>query len=134
MRALRIARGIRPGYAVAVLALAVDGLYVAVIAQQGTGVTSRVAFVAASLAGAGMVCASAELVAGPASGVGAAWAAATLWIWTVLGSASIGLLIAPGAVLATLALTRRKGTALEVGAGIAAALLLAVAGLAWTPA
>jgi hypothetical protein len=132
MRALRIARGIRPGYAAAVLALAVDGLYVAVIAQQDTGITSRVAFVAASVAGAGVVSATAELVAGLGGEVAAAGAAATLWVWTVLGILSIGLAVAPAAVFATGALMRRQQAAFGIALGIAAALLIATAGLAWT--
>jgi len=131
MRALRIARGIRPGHAAAVLAFAVDGLYLVVIAQQGTGVTGRVAFVAASIAGAGAVSAAAELVAGLGGELAAAGAAATLWIWTVLAAFSIGLLVAPAAVLATVALMRRQRTQLAVVLGIAAALLIAAAGLVW---
>jgi hypothetical protein len=51
----------------------------------------------------------------------------------VLGSASIGIAVAPAGVFAVVALTRRRETApLAVAAGIAAALLTAVAGLAWT--
>jgi hypothetical protein len=134
MRALRIAGGIRPGHWAALLAFAVDGLYLAVIARQDTGITGRVAFVALSIAGAGAVCATAELIPGLAAGVAAAWAAATLWIWTLLGAASIGILVAPAGVLAVVALTRRRETAFAVAAGIAAALLTAVAGLAWTSA
>jgi hypothetical protein len=133
MRALRIAHGLRPGYAAAVLAFAVDGLYLAVIAQQDTGVTGRVAFVAASIAAAGLACAAAESVVGLAGGVAAAWGASTLWIWTLLGALSIGLLGAPAGVLAVVALTRRRDTALAIALGIAAALLIAAAGLVWTP-
>ena len=134
MRVLRIPRGVPLGYAAALLAFAVDGLYLALIARQDTGWTSRIAFVAGSLAAAGTVCATAELCAGFAAGVGAAWAAATLWIWAVLAGASIGLLLAPAGVLATVALTRRAHGALAVAVGIAAALLVGAAGLAWTPA
>jgi hypothetical protein len=133
MRALRIAHGLRPGDAAAVLAFAVDGLYLAVIAQQDTGVTGRVAFVAASIAAAGLACAAAESVVGLAGGVAAAWGASTLWIWTLLGALSIGLLGAPAGVLAVLARTRRRDTALAIALGIAAALLIAAAGLVWTP-
>jgi hypothetical protein len=131
MRALRIARGFRPGYAAAVLAFAVDALYLALIAHQGNG-GSRVAFVATSIAAAGLVCAAAELFPGFPAGAGAAWAAATLWIWVVLGIFSIGLLVAPAGVLAVAALGRRERSPLAIALGIAAALLVAVAGLAWT--
>ena len=134
MRALRIARGIRPGYAAAVLAFAVDGLYLAVISHQGTGLTSRVAFVSGSIAGAGAVCATAELVVGVWGDVAATAAATTLWIWMMLGLLSIGVAVAPSAVLATIALTRRPHATPGVALGIVAALLIAVAGLAWTPA
>ena len=134
MRALRIAQGLRPGYAAAVLASAVDGLYLAVISHQDTGITSRVAFVAASIAGAGAISAAAELAAGLKGGVAATWAAATLWTWTALGAFSIGLLVAPAAVLATVALTRRNETALAIAPGIVAAVLTAAAVLVWTPA
>jgi hypothetical protein len=134
MRALRLAGGIRPGYAAAVLAFAADGLYLAVIAHQDTGITGRVVFVAASLAGAGAVAATAELLAGRAAGVAAAWAAATLCIWTLLGVFSIGLAVAPAGAFAVVALNRRRDPAFVVAAGIVAAALTAVAGLAWTPA
>ncbi len=134
MRAFCIAGGIRPGQLAAVLAFAADALYLTVISQQESGVNGRVAFVAASLAGAGAICATAEVVSGPGGGVAAAWAAATLWIWTVLGAFSIGLVLAPAGVFAVVALTRRQETTLAIAAGIAAALLTAAAGLAWTPA
>jgi hypothetical protein len=134
MRALRIARGIRPGHAAALWAFAVDGLYVSLIAQQETGINGRVVFVAASIAGAGAACAAAELSDGFAGGVGAAWAAATLWIWTMLAIFSIGILVAPAGALAVAALTRRHTSAFAIASGIGAALLTAAAGLAWTPA
>jgi hypothetical protein len=132
MRALRTTVGIHPGYAAAFGAFAVDALYLATITQQDTGITKRVVFVAASIAGAGAVCATAELRAGFAGGVAAAWAAATLWIWVVLGAFSIGLVVAPAGVFAVIALTRRRDRALPVAAGIVAALLTAAAGLVWT--
>ncbi len=132
LRTARIARSIPPALAAAVLAFAADGLYLALIEQQGNGVGSRVVFVAASLAGAGAACATADLAATAVGGAVAAWAVATLWAWVVLGVASIGLAFVPAALLATVALTRRRAPDLAVAAGIAAALLLAAAGLAWT--
>jgi biopolymer transport protein ExbB/TolQ len=51
----------------------------------------------------------------------------------VLGALSIGILVVPAGIFATIALTRRRAHPLVVAAGIALALLIAVAGLAWTP-
>lgn len=127
MHALRI----HPGYTAAFCALAVDGLYLATIAQQGNG-GSRAAFVAASIATAGLAAAVAESCAGLAAGLSAAWAAATLWIWVVLGVLSVGILVVPAALFATVALTRGRVHPLAIAAGIACALLIAAAGLAWT--
>jgi len=124
---------IHPGYAAAVCALAVDGLYLAVIHGQGNGGGSRVAFVACSLALAGVAAAAAENRASLAAGLAAAWAAGTLWIWAFLGAFSIGLLVAPAGVFATIALTRRRAHPGVIAAGTALALLLAVAGLVWAP-
>jgi hypothetical protein len=130
MHALRI----HPGYAAALCALAVDGVYLALIAQQGNGGGSRVVFVAASIGTAGVAAATAEGCAGLAAGVAAGWATATLWTWVVLGGASIGILVVPAGIFATVALTRRRAQPFVVAAGIAIALLIAAAGLAWTPA
>jgi hypothetical protein len=130
MHALRV----HPGYVAALCALVVVGLYLALIAQQGEGGGSRVAFVAASIATAGVAAAAAENSTTLAGGIAAAWAAATLWIWAALAILSIGILIAPAGVFATIALMRRKAHPLVITAGIAIALLIAVAGLAWTPA
>jgi drug/metabolite transporter (DMT)-like permease len=130
MHALRI----HPGYLAALCAFAVDGLYLALIAQQGNGGGSRVAFVAASVAAAGIAAAAAEGSTAVAEGLAAAWATATLWIWVVLGALSIGILIVPAGIFATIALTRRRAHPLVIAAGIAVALLIAAAGLAWTPA
>ena|SRR5437763_986715 len=129
MHALRV----HPGYLAALCAFAVDGLYLATVSQQGTGITSRVVFVAVSIATAGVAAAAAEGQAAHAGSLAAAWATATLWIWVVLGSLSIGILVVPAGIFATLALTRRSAHPLVVAAGIALALLIAVAGLAWTP-
>jgi hypothetical protein len=130
MHALRV----HPGYVAALCALVAVGLYLALIAQQGEGGGSRVAFVAASIGTAGLAAAAAESSATLAGGVAAAWATATLWIWATLAILSIGILIAPAGVFATSALRRRKVRPLVITAGIAIALLIAVAGLAWTPA
>jgi uncharacterized membrane protein YhaH (DUF805 family) len=123
---------IHPGYAAAFCAFAVDALYLVVISQQGGGGGTRVAFVAASIATAGAAAATAERCAGAAAGLSAAWAAATLWIWVVLGASSIGILVVPAGIFATVALTRRRAHPLATAGGIAFALLIAAAGLAWT--
>ncbi|HET9114978.1 MAG TPA: hypothetical protein VFN33_02675 [Gaiellaceae bacterium] len=130
MHALRI----RPGYTAAFCAFAVDAVYLVVISQQGNGGGSRVGFVAASIATAGVAAAVAEGCASFVAGLAAAWGAATLWIWVVLGAASIGIVVVPAAFFATIALTRRRAHPLAIAAGIAVALLIAAAGLAWTPA
>jgi hypothetical protein len=132
MRVFRMAGGIRPGHAAAVLAFAVLALYLVVISSQDSGISSRVAFVAASIGGAAVICAGAELLPGLADAVALAWAAATLWIWVVLGMFSIGIVVAPAGVFAVIALTRRRAAPLAIAAGIAAAVLIAAAGLAWT--
>jgi hypothetical protein len=124
---------IHPGYMAALCAFAVDGVYLAVIGQQDNFGEGRVVFVAASIATAGVAAAAAEGSATSAAGLAAAWASATLWIWAALGAASIGILVAPAAVFATVALTRRGAHPLVIAAGIALALLVAAAGLAWTP-
>src|SRR5690348_15630158 len=129
MHALRI----HPGYAAALCAFAADGLYLALIAQQGNG-GSRVAFIAASIATGGVAAAAAESCAGIAADLAATWATATLWIWVLLGALSIGILVVPAGIFATIALTRRRAHPLAVAAGIGCALLIAVAGLVWTPA
>ena len=132
MSTLRLARSIPPAPAAAVLAFAADGLYLALIGQQGNGASSRVVFVGASLAGAGAACVTADFAAGAAGGLAAAWATATLWVWAVLGLASIGIAIVPAALLSTVALLRRHAPDFAVAAGIAAGVLLAVSSLFWT--
>ena len=134
MRPLRVAIGLHPGYAAALCAFAVDGLYLAVIARQGDGIDSRVVFVAASILAAGVAAATAEGVGTVAAGVAASWAAATLWIWVLLGVFSIGLVVVPAAIFATIALMRRRAPSVVVAAGIALGVLTAAAGLALTPA
>jgi hypothetical protein len=129
MHALRV----HPGYVAALWAFVVVGLYLALISQQGDGGGSRVAFVAASIATAGVAAAAAEGTATLAGGIAAAWATATLWIWVFLGMFSIGILVVPAGIFATIALTRRRAHPLVVAAGIALAFLIAAAGLAWTP-
>jgi hypothetical protein len=123
---------IHPGYAAAVCAFAVDGVYLALVHGQGNG-GARVAFVACSLALAGLAAAAAERGVSPAAGCAAAWAVGTLWIWTVLGMLSIGILVVPAGIFATIALDQRRAHPAVIVAGIALALLLAAAGLAWTP-
>jgi hypothetical protein len=129
MHALRI----HPGYVAAACAVAVVGLYLAVIGQQGNVGGSRVAFVAGSLLAAGVAAGAAEGIDSLTAGLTAAWAAGTLWIWAFLGMFSIGILVVPAGIFATVALTRRRAHPLVIAAGIALAFLIAVAGLAWTP-
>ena len=128
MHALRI----HPGYVAAACALAVVGLYLALIGRQDDVGQSRVAFVAGSLLAAGVAAGAAEGAESLNAGLAAAWAAATLWIWAFLAMFSIGILIVPAGLFATTALMRRRAPTLVVAAGIAVALLIAVAGLAWT--
>jgi hypothetical protein len=130
MPAFRIS--VVPAYAAAVCAFAVDALYVALIAQQGNGIESRIVFLAGSLALAGVAALAAESMCAFPGGVAAAWAAATLWAWVLLGAASIGILVVPAAIFATIALTRRRAPPVAIAAGIAVALLTVVAGVAWT--
>ncbi|HET7571531.1 MAG TPA: hypothetical protein VFJ77_02545 [Gaiellaceae bacterium] len=113
------------------LAVLVDVLYVAIVAAQGDA-GGREALVAASLA-----LAAAAAFASPATselprGLLLGWAAGTLWLWTLLGLASIGLLIAPAAVLALYALVRSSAGLLAPLGGAAAAVLAVTFGLAWT--
>ena len=132
MRALRLGAGFPAAYAAAALAFVVTGVYLAVISTQGTQAGSRVPFVAASLAGAGAAAAATAMGTVRIGGLVGGWAAATLWIWAVLGAASIGILVVPAAVLATVALMRLHAPAPPVAVGIALALGTAAAGLAWT--
>jgi hypothetical protein len=122
---------IHPGYAAAVCAFAVDALYLALIAQQGNGGT-RVGYVAGSIAAAGVAAGAAEGMAAFTGALSAAWAATTLWVWVLLGVFSIGILVVPAAIFATVVLTRRQAPIVAITAGMALALLTAVAGLAWT--
>jgi hypothetical protein len=122
---------IHPGYMAGLCAFAVDGLYLVLISQQGNG-GSRVGFVAASIGAAGFAAAAAEGSPALAGGLAAAWATATLWIWVLLGALSIGILVVPAGIFATIALTRRKAHPLVIAAGMTVALLIAAAGLAWT--
>jgi hypothetical protein len=130
MPVLRI--GFNPAYAAAVCAFAVDALYVTLIAQQGNGIDSRVVFVAASIGLAGVAAVAAEGMCAFPGGIAAAWATATLWAWVLLGAVSIGILVVPAGIFATVALTRRRAPALAITPGIALALLTVVAGVTWT--
>jgi hypothetical protein len=67
-----------------------------------------------------------------AGALSAAWAATTLWAWVLLGAFSIGILVVPAAIFATVALTRRQAPTVAISAGMALAVLTAAAGLAWT--
>jgi hypothetical protein len=121
-------------FGTAALALAVDVTYVVLIRNQDTPATSRVPFVAASLAAAAV----AALVPAPPRVRGGllAWAATTLLAWALLGAASIGLLLLPAALLALIAQTRvqQPGVAAVAGTlvGAAGAILTVAAGLALT--
>ncbi|HEU5214520.1 MAG TPA: hypothetical protein VFU30_03175 [Gaiellaceae bacterium] len=134
MRACCAVLGVHVAYMAAFCAFAVDGLYVALIAQQGNGMGGRVAFVAGSLASAGLAIAVAQDAGRLADGVAAGWAVATLFIWMILGAASIGILVAPAAIFAMIALSRLRAPSFAVAAGAALALLTAAAGLVWTAA
>lgn len=136
MRASRIVRVLRPAPAAGAIALAVDVLYLALLAAQGDPTGSREAFVSATLAGCAALAFSALLLP-PALGAGAlALAGVTLAAWGFLAIFSIGLLLVPAAALAFVALGDELPAAR--GAGIAAvaatgvALLVVVVGLAWT--
>lgn len=137
MRASRIVRVIRPAPAAGAIALAVDVLYLALLAAQNDPTGSREAFVSATLAGCAALAFSAFLLP-PALGAGVlALAGVTLAAWSVLAIFSIGLLLAPAAALALVALghelptARGAGVAAAAGAGVAS-LLLVVVGLVWT--
>jgi hypothetical protein len=129
---MRAVLGVHVAYVAAVCAFAVDALYVVPIAQQGNGMGSRVAFVAGSLAAAGVAIAVAQDSGRLADGMAAGWAVATLFIWMLLGAASIGILVAPAAIFAMIALSRLRATSFAVAGGVALALLTAAAGVAWT--
>ncbi|HET7567662.1 MAG TPA: hypothetical protein VFJ91_06700 [Gaiellaceae bacterium] len=132
MSALPLAPGFRPAVAAALLALAVDLVYLVVIASQGDGAGSRVGFVAASLACAALaVLGSQALTPRPRAAL-LGWAAATLWIWTALAIASIGLLVAPAAALSLHTLLRQPGGRVAPLAGAALAVLVVAVGLAGT--
>ena len=132
MRAVRL--GFHPACAAALCAFAADALYLTFIAQQGNGITSRVVFVATSLAAAGLAIAAAEGVGMPLAGLAAAWAVATLWIWVLLGIFSIGIAVVPAGMFATIALRRRNVPDTMIAAGLGLGVLTAAAGLALTPA
>jgi hypothetical protein len=129
---MRAVLGVHVAYVAAVCAFPVDALYVVPIAQQGNGMGSRVAFVAGSLAAAGVAIAVAQDTGKLADGLAAGWAVATLFIWMLLGAASIGILVAPAAIFAMIALSRLRATSFAVAGGVALALLTAAAGVAWT--
>ncbi len=133
MRTLPIAPGSLPATGAAVLALAVDVLYLAVIRGEGEPVGSRVGFVAASLAAAAVAVLGAALLP-PTVRLGfLGWAAATLGAWAFLGGFSIGLLLVPSLVLTVVAADRAAAGAPRAGraalTGVAAAVAVVVLGL-----
>jgi hypothetical protein len=81
----------------AALALAVDGVYLAVLASQGDSTGSREGLVAASLAAAAAALLAPRALPPQARSGLLAWSAMTLASWTLLGAASIGLLLGPSA-------------------------------------
>ena len=136
MRVLRLARIAGPAPAAGAIALAVDVLYLALLAGQGDPAGSREAFVSATLAACAALAFSARLLT-PAAKAGAlSLAGVTLAVWAFLAIFSIGLLLVPAAVLALVALadSLRSGrlAASAAAAGAVVALLVVVAGIAWT--
>jgi hypothetical protein len=136
MRALPIGVDGRAAVA-AVLALAVDGVYLAVLSSQGDPKGSREALVTGSLAAAaGALLAPPALAPRLRTGL-FAWAATTLGSWALLGMASIGLLLVPSAALAVVALgcalePSPHGARLAAAAGCCGALAVVAAGLSLT--
>jgi hypothetical protein len=137
MRMLQLAPGFRAAAASAVLALAVDVVYLSVLARQGGATGSREGLVSASLAAAAAGALGASVLPSPFRPGLLAWSAGTLGSWAVLGLASIGILLAVPAALGFVAL----GRALDAGAvgdrraavvGVACALILVGAGLSVT--
>jgi hypothetical protein len=84
------------------IALAVDGLYLAIIQNEGEGelTSGRVLFAAACVGGAALALVCALFLRPKAQAILLTAAAAMLGVWAVLGSFSIGLLLVPPAVLA----------------------------------
>lgn len=91
--------------AAAVLAVAVDALYLSLLAAEGDlGNAVAVGFAAALAAAAAVLGYAARPV--PYRGALLAGAAVVLGAWTILGAASIGLFLLPAAVLASFAAVR----------------------------
>jgi hypothetical protein len=124
--------GLLPAAAAAILTLAVDVLYLALIhGEGGPADPGRVGFVAGSLAAAALVPPLAvRLHARVRQGL-LGWAAGTVGAWALLGGFSIGLLLVPSFVLTVVAAGRgadpRPG--LAAPAGVAGALAVVVLGL-----
>ena len=131
MRALPLPPRLGAATLAGLLALAVDELYVAVVAAQGSA-GGREALVASTLAFAAAAAFAAPAVADLPRALLLGWAAGTLWLWTLLGLASIGLLIAPSAALALYALLRTPGNRLAPLASAAAAVFVVTFALSWT--
>ncbi len=130
-----------PALAPAALALGAAAVYIAVISSQddrGVG-DGRVLLVALSLCAAAVAEVLAAVVrSGPARTALASAGAFTLLVWTILGAASIGILVLPSAVLALVVTGRateklhRRTAVVAVGGGAALAVAVAAAGLAFT--
>lgn len=133
MRAMTANAGLLwPAAIAAALTLAVDGVYLAVIASEGEGqlTSSRVVFVAASLAAtAGALLAALATERALVRAALLCLAAATLLTWTVLGALSIGILVLPAAVAAAAAAVRAGPSRLLVAACGASAVAIAALGL-----
>lgn len=137
MQAYTEVMGTRSWYALAAaaIALAVDALYLVIIANEGEGelTSGRVLFVAGCVAGAA-VALTWGLALGPrARALLFAAAAAILVVWTLLGAFSIGILLAPAAVFAVLAAAGvGSGSRRDSVLAVLGAVVLVAAGLALT--
>jgi hypothetical protein len=89
----------------AAIALAVDALYLIILWGEGEGelTSARVLFVATCVAGAAGFLVWGVTRRGRARAILFASAAAMLVAWSLIGALSIGILLAPGAVLAVFA-------------------------------
>lgn len=119
----------------AAIALAVDALYLLILWGEGEGeiTSARGVFVASCVAGAAVLLVGGVAQHGRTRAILFAAAAAILVAWTLLGVFSIGILLAPGAVLAVLAASVvssgwRRDTALAA----LGAIVLVAAGLLLT--
>jgi hypothetical protein len=96
----------------AVLAAAVDGIYLAIIASEGEGqLTSLAVLVIAAALGAAALALGVAARPAPFRFPLLVGSAAVLAVLTVLGAASIGVLLLPAAVLAWIAVVRARSPA-----------------------